>query len=160
MLDYNEGALLNFFLRLWRDAPAASVQTIRQWFPAAIASFVAIAVTAGISSWIIPQASVAPHMLLVASMGASVMLVIAIPNSPLTQPYALVMGHIMPATIGVLCAMLPLSMALQAATCIGLSLGMMYVLRCLHPPGGAASLVPIIMGADAVGRFDYVFIPV
>ncbi len=152
-----------YFSKLYQavlGAPAAAIQTSKQQWQTVVATFVAIVIVSSVSVILLPTAMTENHLLLVASMGASVMLLIAIPNSPLTQPYPLVIGHVVPATIGVLSAMIPVSMPFQAAICVSGCLMAMFLLKCLHPPGGAASLVPVIMGNEAIGGFDFVIFPV
>lgn len=100
------------------------------------------------------------HLVLVASMGASALLLLVIPNSPLAQPYPFVMGHLVPAAIGVACAQAVDDFYLAAALTVSLSLGAMYLLNCLHPPGGAAALVPIIAHDQQVLGYSYVVFPV
>ncbi len=66
------------------------------------------------------------HPVLVASMGASALLLLVIPNSPLAQPYPFVMGHLAPAFVGVVCAQLFDSVYLGAAFTVSFSLLAMY----------------------------------
>src|SRR4030067_370588 len=76
-------------------------------------------------------------LLVVGSMGASAVLLFAVPHGPLSQPWALIGGHTLSAFIGVACAMLVPDLFLAAALAVGLATGTMHVLRCIHPPGGA-----------------------
>ncbi|HEY9118560.1 MAG TPA: HPP family protein [Marinobacter sp.] len=107
------------------------------------------------------QFSSTPHWpVLVASMGASAILLFALSNSPLAQPWSFVGGHLVPATIGVACAQWVPDLAVAAAATVGISLFVMYIFECVHPPGGAAALVPVIAAGDQPLGYDFVLYPV
>lgn len=99
--------------------------------------------------------------LIIPSMGASAVLVFAVPHGKLSQPWALFGGHLSSALIGVCCYMLVPNMFIAAGLAVGLAIGGMHVLRCIHPPGGATALVAVVGGAQihALG-FEYLFTPV
>jgi len=98
---------------------------------------------------------------LVASMGASAVLLFAVPHGPLSQPWAVFGGHLVSATIGVSCAMLDTDPIIASALAVALAISAMYYLRCIHPPGGATALTAVA-GGDAVHAlgFHYVLTPV
>lgn len=99
--------------------------------------------------------------LLVASMGASAVLLFAVPHGALSQPWALFCGHLVSALIGVsLLRWLPGTL-LAPVLAVGLSVMAMVYLRCIHPPGGATALIPFVGGADvqAMG-YGYVLSPI
>ena len=98
---------------------------------------------------------------MVASMGASAVLLFGVPHGPLSQPWPLLGGHFISAAIGVACAQWIPQPALAAAVAVGLALGAMHALRCVHPPGGATALTAVIGGpaVTALG-FGYVLVPV
>lgn len=104
-----------------------------------------------------PQATV----LIVASMGASAVLLFAVPHGPLSQPWALVGGHLISAAIGVSCYLVIPDHFIAAATAVGLAITAMYYLRCIHPPGGATALTTVVAGANvhALG-YAYMLTPV
>ena len=82
---------------------------------------------------------------LVAPLGASAVLVFGVPASPLAQPWAVVGGNTVSALVGIACvAWLPLPPVGVAAVAVALAIGAMFLLRCLHPPGGAASLLMVL----------------
>lgn len=103
----------------------------------------------------------AAALLVVGSMGASAVLLFAVPHGPLSQPWAVLGGHALSAVIGVACARLVPDTALAAALAVGLAVGVMHVTRCIHPPGGASALVAVIGGPaiHALG-YGYVLAPV
>jgi CBS-domain-containing membrane protein len=100
-------------------------------------------------------------MLMVASMGASAVLLFAVPHGPLSQPWALIGGHALSAIVGVTTIKLLGTGVVPAAIAVGLAIGVMHYARCLHPPGGATALTFAIGGptVQALG-YDYVLIPV
>ncbi len=95
--------------------------------------------------------------MLVASMGASAVLLFAMPHGALSQPWAVFGGHLISAFIGVSCAQWLNAPLVAAPLAVGLAIGAMYYLHCLHPPGGATALVAV-MGGPAVEQLGYGFI--
>jgi CBS-domain-containing membrane protein len=95
--------------------------------------------------------------LIVASMGASAVLVFGVPHGKLSQPCALLGGHFISACIGVTVASHVADTTLAAALAVGLAIGAMHYLRCLHPPGGASALAAVISG-PAVHDLGYQFV--
>lgn len=82
---------------------------------------------------------------LVAPMGASAVLVFALPSSPLAQPWSVVGGNTLSALIGTACAWLVPDMVIAATLAVALAIGAMVLARCLHPPGGAAALLVVLV---------------
>jgi CBS domain-containing membrane protein len=99
--------------------------------------------------------------LLVASMGASAVLLFALPEGPLSQPWAVIGGHTSSAVVGVLCASGVADPLFAAALAVGAAIGVMQLLRCVHPPGGATALSAVVggSGVQALGM-NYVLTPV
>ncbi len=95
-------------------------------------------------------------MMLIPSMGASAVLVFAVPQGPLSQPWPLIGGNLLSAAVGVSCYHLYLwhwlpSIFITAGVAVGLAIGLMLLTRTLHPPGGASALV----GGDAIHALGY-----
>ena len=99
--------------------------------------------------------------LIVPSMGASAVLVFAVPHGKLSQPWALFGGHLCSAFVGVTCYLLVPNLFLAAGLAVGLAIGVMHLLNCIHPPGGATALVAVVGSTQihALG-FEYILIPV
>lgn len=97
----------------------------------------------------------------VASMGASAVLLFALPHGQLSQPWPVIGGHCLSAMIGVACARWIGRPDLAAACAVGLSIGVMHQLKCIHPPGGATALTAVLGGnaIHAMG-FHFVLLPV
>lgn len=110
---------------------------------ACIGAFAAIALVAVSSAAAL--ASVTP-IWLVAPIGASAVLVFAVPASPLAQPWPVIGGNILSALVGVAVANTIGSAGFAAAMAVGLAIAIMTIARCLHPPGGAAALTAVIGG--------------
>ncbi len=98
---------------------------------------------------------------LIASMGASAVLLFAVPHGQLAQPWPVLGGHVISALIGVICAKWIPYPALAAALAVGLAIGAMHQFKCIHPPGGATALTAVIGGpAIQSMEFHYVLCPV
>ncbi|NVK42008.1 MAG: HPP family protein [Oceanospirillaceae bacterium] len=91
------------------------------------------------------------------SMGATAVLLFAVPHGALSQPWAVVGGHLLSALIGVSCARLIGPPELAAATAVAASTAVMYYLHCIHPPGGATAMVAVL-GGDAIRELGYSFV--
>ena len=99
--------------------------------------------------------------IIVAPVGASAVLVFAVPASPLAQPWPVVGGNILSTLVGVAIAKAIPDMALAAGLAVGGAIFVMSVFRCLHPPGGAAALTAVIGGpAIHAAGFTFAFAPV
>lgn len=99
----------------------------------------------------------ASSILLIAPMGASAVLLFAVPASPLAQPWSIMGGNLIAAIIGVTCAKLIGDPVLAAALAAALAIGAMFALRCLHPPSGAVALTAVL-GGPAVHAMGYSFV--
>jgi CBS domain-containing membrane protein len=93
----------------------------------------------------------------IAPMGASAVLLFAVPFSPLAQPWSIVGGNLLSAIIGVSCAHYISSPALAASLAVALSIAAMFQLRCLHPPGGAVAITAVL-GGPAITSLGYHFV--
>jgi CBS domain-containing membrane protein len=102
-------------------------------------------------------ADASPHaLLLVPPMGASAVLAFAVPSSPMAQPWPTIGGNAISALVGVIAAHNIAEPALAAGVAVGVAIGAMSLLRCLHPPGGATALVAVFAGGSANYLFPLV----
>ncbi len=123
-------------------------------FVSAVGGFAGIFGVAWVSWYFVgPQAA----MLVVASMGASAVLLFAVPHGPLSQPWALIGGHLVSAIIGVSCVKLLGTGFFSAALAVSLAIGAMHYLRCIHPPGGATALTAVLAGG-VTHRLGYMYV--
>jgi len=95
--------------------------------------------------------------LIVASMGASAVLVFAVPHGPLSQLWPVIGGHLLSAIIGVSCYKLVPEPTVAAALAVAIAIGVMHYLRCIHPPGGATALSAVV-GGPALHQMGYQFV--
>jgi len=95
--------------------------------------------------------------LIVASMGASAVLLFAVPHGALSQPWPVFGGHVLSALVGVTCARMVPDQTIAASLAVGLAIGVMYYLRCIHPPGGATALSAVV-GGEAVHALGYQYV--
>jgi len=111
-----------------------------------------------VSSLFIGQSDVP---LIVASMGASAVLLFAVPHGQLSQPWNLCAGHIFSAIAGVSCATVIPDQAMAAGAAVSLAVVVMHYTQSIHPPGGATALMAVIGGPSIhhLG-FTYVVTPV
>lgn len=93
-------------------------------------------------------------LLMVTSMGASAVLLFAVPQGALSQPWAVMGGHLLSAFVGVTCQELFPDQTWTPALAVGLAVGVMHYARCIHPPGGATALAAVIGGAE-IYQLDY-----
>lgn len=95
--------------------------------------------------------------LLVAPMGASAVLLFGVPASPLAQPWSIIGGNLVSATVGVACAMLISDPVAAAALAVGVAIAVMFALRCVHPPSGAVALTAVV-GGPAIHALGFRFV--
>ncbi len=95
--------------------------------------------------------------LLIAPMGASAVLLFALPASPLAQPWAILGGNMISAAVGVTCAYWIGEPTLAAAVAVAGAIAAMFSLRCLHPPGGAIALAAVL-GGPVIHAQGYQFV--
>jgi len=93
---------------------------------------------------------------IVAPLGASAVLVFAVRSSPLAQPWPVIGGNTLSAAIGVAAFQLIPDATLAAGVAVGAAILAMSLLRCLHPPGGAAALTAVI-GGPGIHAAGYAF---
>lgn len=89
---------------------------------------------------------------LMASLGASALLVFVLPGSPMAQPWAVIGGNTISALIGITCYQLVGMPLLALPAAVALSILGMFILRCLHPPAAAVALI-VVLGKIAHVRY-------
>ena len=99
--------------------------------------------------------------LLVAPIGASAVLLFAIPASPLAQPWAIVGGNTISALCGIFWTKVVGDPVYAAGLGVATAIMMMSLARCLHPPGGACALTSVIGGHAVVSAgWSFALMPV
>jgi CBS domain-containing membrane protein len=93
---------------------------------------------------------------LVAPLGASAVLVFAVPSSPLAQPWSVIGGNTLSALVGIACARWIPDPALAGSIAVAGAIAVMFATRCLHPPGGAMALFAVLAHAT---HFEFALFP-
>ena len=131
--------------------PVAMVERVRSGFGAFIGLMLVLTTAkylgelGGIDEW------------LMASLGASALLVFVLPGSPMAQPWAVIAGNTLSALVGICITHLVGEPLIAMPLAASLSILGMFFLRCLHPPAAAVSLI-VVLGH--VLHFRYAFFPV
>ena len=93
---------------------------------------------------------------LIPPFGASLVLVMAVHDSPLASPRNVFFGHVLSASSGVLMFYFFESSSLSIALGLALAIMAMQITNTVHPPAGANPIIAIL-GAKT---FDFVIMPV
>ena len=94
---------------------------------------------------------------LMASLGASALLVFVLPGSPMAQPWAVIAGNTLSAIVGITTFIVIPEPLLAIPIAASLSIMGMFVMRCLHPPAATVALI-VVLGH--VTHYRYAFFPV
>lgn len=108
-------------------------------------------------NWLDLSIAIASGILVLASMGASTFLLFVVPHSPMAQPWPLVGGHLTAAVIAVICAQLLPSPLWATALAVGLSVFVMHLLHCLHPPAAATAMIAVL-GGETITQSGFAFV--
>ena len=139
---------------------------LQRWFPpqsdlsgksillSAGAALVSI-ILVGLASRQMLQGIIGPFLL--ASMGASSVLLFVVPSSPMSRPWPFVGGHMVAGLVGVTSAQFIPDISTAAAVAAGGAILAMHLLRCMHPPGSATALLAVL-GGDIVHDLGYRFL--
>jgi len=82
-----------------------------------------------------------------APMGATAIILFALPHSPLAQPWSVLGGYLAASTSALLVAGLLVHPLLAAALAVGATAWLMIRFRCVHPPGGALAMLLVAEGS-------------
>lgn len=134
--------------------PILAGATLRDRLLACLGALVAIALTGMLCGVLFGEGAHLP--LIVAPMGASAVLLFAVPASPLAQPWSIIGGNTISAMMGVLSASLIDDPIIATGVGVSLAIAAMSFTRCLHPPGGAAALTAVL-GGPVVASWGMLF---
>lgn len=93
------------------------------------------------------------YPLLIASLGASSVLLYGAPSSPLAQPKNLFCGHLIASVVGVTCYHFMGETWYSLTITVTIVIILMMLTDTVHPPGGATALISVLQHAS------YIFIP-
>lgn len=132
-------------------APILAGATARDRVLACLGAFAGIALVGLTGALARGHAAHAPWI--VAPMGASAVLLFAVPASPMAQPWPIIGGNVLSAAVGLVVAHFVHDRTLAVGLAVGLAIGLMSLTRSLHPPGGAAALTAALGGpaVDSAG---------
>ncbi|HEV2695125.1 MAG TPA: HPP family protein [Verrucomicrobiae bacterium] len=121
---------------------------------AAAGGGLAIFTLMALTFWALPAVGA---MAVLASMGASAVLLFGVPHGQLSQPWPVIAGHVVSAAIGVACARYISQPEIATACAVGLAIGAMHQFKCIHPPGGATAFTAV-MGDSAIHDLGFKFV--
>ena len=127
----------------------------REWLRGSLGALLGIGLTAFLCRWLLGSDPAA--VWLIAPMGASTVLLFAVPASPFAQPWPVMGGHLVAAALGLGLAPLALDPVLAIALTVGLAVLCMGLLRCLHPPAGGTAVV-MALGSPAIAAAGWSFL--
>ena len=125
-------------------------ETLINAFLAAIGGFICI----GFLSYL--NMSIDGSIWLIPPFGASMVLVMAVHESPLAQPKNLILGHVLSALSGVLIYALLGQTFYSLGAGVALAIFVMMITNTIHPPAGANPII-VILGGKGV---SFVLLPV
>jgi CBS domain-containing membrane protein len=128
------------YARAW--LPGRTTVDARERLRAVGGAAVGLLITALLCRWMAEAAGIS--IWLIAPMGASAVLVFAVPASPLAQPWSVIVGNTLSTLVGIACVRWIPDPAWAAALAVGGAIGLMFATRSLHPPGGAAALLAVL----------------
>jgi CBS domain-containing membrane protein len=103
-----------------------------------------------------PGIDLTTGLYLVAPLGASSVLLFAVPNSPLAQPWSAIVGNTVAALVGVAVCMFVTEPTLRIALAVGLAIAATILARAVHPPAGAVAMTAA-MSPDAIQHLGFWF---
>ena len=129
-------------MSLWRAlGPAVPHPKWTEALRAAVGAGLGLALAACVLWVIAPQAgTLISHPLIIAPFGASAFLIFSVPNSPLAQPWAVVIGNTLSALAALVVLQFGLPALASAPLAVTLAILAMATARAMHPPGGAIAL--------------------
>jgi len=145
--------------RLMLFSPILTGATLKDRLIGCLGALIGICLTGLVCTLVFGDHPLLPFI--VAPVGASAVLLFAVPASPLAQPWSIVGGNTISALVGVTVTYFVHDPMIAIGLAVSLAILAMSLTRCLHPPGGAAALTAVIGGAAvAHAGFLFPFVPV
>lgn len=140
-------------------SPILAGATLRDRLIASFGTLICIGLTGLVSGLCFGPDPLLP--LIVAPIGASAVLLFAVPASPLAQPWPIIGGNTISALVGVAVVQVLPDPLYATSIAVALAIIVMSLTRCLHPPGGAAALTAAIGGPAVIkAGFLFAFVPI
>ena len=96
-------------------------------------------------------------LFLIASFGASMVLLYGFPESPFAQPKNIFFGHLLTSFVGIMFLQyMPLPIFINIPFAVGVGVFLMIIFNVTHPPAGGNPIIVIIGGVS----FEYLINPV
>jgi len=130
-----------------RTSPSEAVR-------AGIGAFVGLVVTGALL--LSPAIDTSLGLYLIAPFGASSVLLFAVPNSPLAQPWSAIVGNTVAALVGVAICMMIADPVARIALSVGLAITAMILCRAVHPPAGAVAMTAA-MSPEVIEKLGFWF---
>ncbi|MFO1175964.1 MAG: HPP family protein [Paracoccaceae bacterium] len=135
--------------------PALARPTLVEILRAALGAGAGIVACALVAARLLRADDVAVS-LLIAPLGATTFLVFGVPNSPLAQPWSVVVGNTLSALAAITAVLVVPDPSLAVGCAVGLAVVAMMLARAMHPPGGAIALL-IALSPATVARHGFGF---
>jgi CBS domain-containing membrane protein len=120
----------------------------------ALGALIGIAITSLLTRLLLGPDPSLPFI--VAPLGASAVILFALHASPLAQPWPVFGGNTLSAFVGIGCGMLFHDPLVAGTVAVCGAIVVMFLARCLHPPGGAAALLTAL-GGPAIAHYGFAF---
>lgn len=143
--------------RLRRLLPAPLNIPPREWLRAAVGALLGLF----LAGWLTSLAygpGIALHLL--GPLAASAVLVFAVHSGPLAQPWPVLGSYALAGAVGLVMRQGFGAELWVAAVALGVSLVLMCLLRCLHPPGGGVAVSAVLADAGLTALGDHLLEPV
>lgn len=147
-----EGRFSKWFQYLGQDqAQVAWAERLR----ASMGAFIGLICTVTLGKFVGEWVGVSEWLM--ASLGASALLIFVTPSSPMAQPWAVVAGNVLSALVGISCSLLIPNPYIAIPVAASSAIMGMFVLRCLHPPAAAVALIAVL---GHITSYRYALFPV
>lgn len=138
----------------WLALPLLAGANWRERWIAALGALLGIGLAGLASTLLVAEPGAA--LMLAAPIGASAVLVFAVPSSPMGQPWPVIGGNLVSALVGIAVARWLGHNALAGGVAVSAAIVTMSAARCLHPSGGGTALLGVL-GGEAVLSHGYAF---
>lgn len=135
----------NFAAWLRAFAPSPTHTRPTEWIRAALGAGAALLLSSWLCS-VIFDAQTAQH--LIGPIGASAVLLFAVSSGQLAQPWSIIVSYLVATSVALGVTHFFGYTLLSASLALSLTLILMCLLRCLHPPGGALTLCVVFANPE------------